>query len=106
MGGGQEGGGLLRRADPCELWGGGAKELFPALAPVYGALYHRNAARVDGRLLNHALQQVAIQRGLTIQQGSVERLVLQQRAVTRGSLAGETLTAGQVIIAGGAGSQS
>src|SRR5207237_10932240 len=50
--------------------------------------------------------QVAIQRGLTIQQGSVERLVLQQRAVTGVSVAGETLTAGQVIIAGGAWSQA
>src|SRR5262252_7193246 len=96
----QERRGLPSIDDLYEISGSEAKELFPPLAPVYGALYHRNAARVDGRLLNHALQQVATQRGLTIQQGSVERLVLQQRAVTGVSVAGETLTADKVIIAG------
>ena len=92
--------------DLYELSGSAARELFPLLAPVYGALYYRNAARVDGRLLNHALRQAAAQRGLTVQPGSVERLVLQHGAVTGVVVAGETLTAGQVIIAGGAWSHT
>jgi D-amino-acid dehydrogenase len=97
------------RPSPDDLYvlsGSAARELFPPLAPIYGALYHRNAARVDGRLLNRALQQVATQRGLTIQQGSVERLVVEPGAVTGVVVAGATLTAGQVIIAGGAWSQA
>lgn len=92
--------------DLYELSGSAARELFPPLAPIYGALYHRNAARVDGRLLNRALQQVATQRGLTIQQGSVERLVVEHSAVTGVVVAGATRTAGRVIIAGGAWSQA
>ena len=102
----QERRGLPSPDDLYEISGSAARELFPLLAPVYGALYHRNAARVDGRLLNRALQQVATQHGLTIQPGSVERLVLQQRAVTGVVVAGETLTAGTVIIAGGAWSEA
>lgn len=93
-------------ADLYELSGSAAKELFPPLASIYGALYYRNAARVDGRLLNHALRQAAERRGLTIQQGSVERLALQHGTVTGVVVAGETLTAGKVIIAGGAWSQT
>lgn len=97
------------RPSPDDLYalsGSAARELFPPLAPIYGALYHRNAARVDGRLLNRALQQVATQHGLTIQHGSVERLVVEHGAVTGVVVAGATLTAGQVIIAGGAWSQA
>src|SRR5262249_57226505 len=84
----QERRGLPSPDDLYELSGSEAQELFPPLAPIYGALYHRNAARVDGRLLNHALHQVATQQGLTIQQGSVERLVLEQHMVTGGVVAG------------------
>jgi D-amino-acid dehydrogenase len=80
--------------------------LFPPLAPVYGALYYRNAARVDGRLLNRALRQAAEQRGLSIQRGSVEQLVIESGAVTGVVAAGATLSAGTVVIAGGAWSQA
>jgi D-amino-acid dehydrogenase len=85
-----------------ELSSSEAQALFPLLAPGYGALYYRHAARVDGRLLNHALRQAAERHGLTIQPGSVERLVIEHDAVTGVVVAGETLPAGQVIIAGGA----
>src|SRR5262249_23934242 len=80
--------------------GSEARELFPLLVPVYGALYYRSAARVDGRLLNHALRQAAEQRGLTIQQGSVERLALQHSTVSGVVVASVTLTASKVVIAG------
>jgi D-amino-acid dehydrogenase len=83
-----------------------ARELFPPLGPVYGALYYRNAARVDGRLLNRALRQAATRRGLHLQQGSVERLVIEHGAVTGVVVAGATLAAGTVVIAGGAWSQA
>src|SRR5712691_12735748 len=89
-----------------EISGSEARALFPPLAPVYGALYYRNAARVDGRLLNRALRQAAEQRGLSIQQGSVERLVIQSGAVTGVVAAGATLSAGTVVIAGGAWCQA
>jgi len=92
--------------DLYDLSGSAARELFPPLAPIHNALYYRNAARVDGRLLTHALQQAAERRGLTIQRESVERLALQRGTVTGVVVAGATLTAGQVIIAGGAWSQA
>jgi D-amino-acid dehydrogenase len=92
--------------DLYEVSGSEARDIFPLLTPVYGALYYRNAARVDGRLLNRALRQAAVQRGLTVQEGSVEQLVLQQGAVTGVVVAGDTLTAGTVIIAGGAWSHT
>jgi len=102
----QERRGLPSIDDLYEISGSEAHELFPLLAPVYGALYYRNAARVDGRLLNRALRQAAQQRGLSLQQGSVERLVIQSGAVTGVVVAGTVLSAGTVVIAGGAWSQA
>jgi len=83
-----------------------AKELFPALATVYGAIYYRRAARVDGRLLNQALQRAAEQHGLTMRRASVERLVRQHEAITGVVVDGETIAAGKVAIAGGAWSHA
>ncbi|MGH8068126.1 MAG: NAD(P)/FAD-dependent oxidoreductase [Candidatus Entotheonellia bacterium] len=83
-----------------------AQTQFPPLAPVYGAIYYRRAARVDGRLLNQALRRAAERRGLQIRQGGVERLVIQNHAVTGVIVEGETLPAGKVVIAGGAWSQA
>ncbi len=82
-----------------------AQSRFPALAPVYGAIYHHGAARVDGRLLNHALSRAAAQRGLTLQPGSVEQLVMRNRTVNGVVMAGQTLAAEVTAIAGGAWSQ-
>src|SRR5437016_11510881 len=84
----QEHRGLPSIDDLYEISGSEAHELFPPLAPVYGALYSRNAARVDGRLLNRALRQAAQQRGLSLQQDSVERLVIERGAVTGVEVAG------------------
>jgi len=79
-----------------------AHELFPALGTVRRAIYSRRAARVDGRLLNRALQRAAEHHGLVIRQGSVERLVVQDPAVTGVVVDGETLAADAFAIAGGA----
>jgi D-amino-acid dehydrogenase len=79
-----------------------ARALFPPLAEVRAALYSRHAARVDGRLLNAALQAAAVAKGLTILRGSVERLVIERDAVTGVILGGQPLSASSVTIAGGA----
>lgn len=83
-----------------------ARELFPPLAPVYGAIYYRHAARVDGRLLSQAIRRAAEGRGLEIKAASVESLVLQGTAVTGVVVEGETVNARKVAIAGGAWSQA
>ena len=80
--------------------------MFPALAPVHGALYSRQAARVDGRLLTQALRSAAESRGLLIKQANVERLVLHDQAVTGVVVNGETINAPKTAIAGGAWSQA
>jgi D-amino-acid dehydrogenase len=83
-----------------------ARELFPALAPVLGAIYYRQAARVDGRLLVQALRRAAERRGLVVRQASVDRLSLKGSAIAGVMVGGETLAAGKVAIAGGAWSQA
>src|SRR6185369_4191048 len=62
----------LHEVSPAE-----ARELFPPLAAVHGAIYSRVAARVDGRLLNRALRTAAEARGLVVRTGSVDRLVIE-----------------------------
>ncbi|MFL5805614.1 MAG: NAD(P)/FAD-dependent oxidoreductase [Roseiflexaceae bacterium] len=82
-----------------------ARTLFPPLAPTLGALYFRNAARVDGRLLAQALRRAAVGRGLSIRRGGVERLAIEGGAVVGVVADGEILAAGAVVIAGGAWSR-
>src|SRR5437867_6099894 len=98
--------GLPKPADLHEITAADARELFPPLAPVHGAIYSRVAARVDGRLLNRALRTAAEARGLAVRQGSVERLLIDGDAVTGVAVGGETVAAGVVAIAGGAGSEA
>jgi D-amino-acid dehydrogenase len=98
--------GIPSATDLLEVSASEAHTLFPELAPVYGAIYHRCAARVDGRLLNQALRRAAVGRGLVTRQAGVERLIIQNHAVTGVIVAGETLSAGTVVIAGGAWSHA
>ena len=91
----------LREISPAE-----ARELFPPLAPVRGAIYSREAARVDGRLLNRALRAAAAARGLVVRRGSVDALVLENGAAAGVRCSGETVAAGAVAIAGGAWSEA
>ncbi|HXV44569.1 MAG TPA: FAD-dependent oxidoreductase [Anaerolineae bacterium] len=98
-----------RRKQPVEvesLSPGEAAHLFPALAPVSGALYTRRAARVDGRLLAQALHLAAVQRGLQVIQAGVDRLILANGVVSGVVAGGETYRAEGVAIAGGAWSAS
>jgi D-amino-acid dehydrogenase len=89
-------------ADLHDLDAAGAQALFPAIAPVRGALFYRGAARVDGRLLAAALRHAAVSRGLETRPASVERLTVADRAVAGVVAEGEQIAAGAVIIAGGA----
>lgn len=98
--------GLPKPGDLHEVTAAEARELFPPLAPVRGAIYSRSAARVDGRLLNRALRTAAEARGLVIREGSVERLVREGDAVTGLVVGGESVPAGAVAIAGGAWSDA
>jgi D-amino-acid dehydrogenase len=93
-------------ADLHEVSAAEARELFPPLAPVRGAIYSRRAARVDGRLLNRALRTAAEARGLLVRPGSVEQLVIERDAVQGLVVGGDTVRAGAVAIAGGAWSEA
>jgi glycine/D-amino acid oxidase-like deaminating enzyme len=94
--------GLPKPGDLHEIAATEARDLFPALAPVHGAVYSRLAARVDGRLLNGAMRRAATARGLAVRAGSVERLVREGDRVTGVVVGGDTVPAGAVAIAGGA----
>ncbi|HEX2439586.1 MAG TPA: FAD-dependent oxidoreductase [Methylomirabilota bacterium] len=83
-----------------------ARELFPPLADVHGAIYSRVAARVDGRLLNRALRTAAQARGLVVRPAIVDRLVVERDAVTGAVVDGEPVPAEAVAIAGGAWSHA
>ena len=79
-----------------------ARELFPALGNVLGAIYSRVAARVDGRQMGRALRKAAEQRGLRIQDGNVTGFVLQGSRVVGVQCDGQSIEAATTIIAGGA----
>jgi D-amino-acid dehydrogenase len=98
--------GLPKPGDLHDVTAAEARELFPPLAPVHGAIYSRSAARVDGRLLNRSLRTAAEARGLVVREGTVEGLVRQGDTVTGIVVGGENVPAGAVAIAGGAWSEA
>ena len=98
--------GLPKPGDLHDITAAEARDLFPPLAPVHGAVYSHRAARVDGRLLNRALRTAAELRGLVVRAGSVQMLLRESHAVTGLVLAGERIGAGAVAIAGGAWSEA
>ena len=79
-----------------------AKEIFPAIATVQKAFYHRTGARVDGRLLCDALTRAGVHHGLDILNASVDRLLIKDGRVIGVVVDGEEILAGKVAIAGGA----
>lgn len=79
-----------------------ARELFPALGNVLGAIYSRTAARVDGRQMGRALRRAAEARGLTVLDGSVSSFVRHSSRVTGVDVDGQAIAAGATIVAGGA----
>ena len=87
----------LKEVTPTE-----AKELFPALAEPRGALFYRNAAQVDGRLLNAALMDCAKRNGVSVLEATVLELVRTKGRVEGVKTAAGTFAAGSVVLAAGA----
>ncbi len=83
-----------------------ARNRFPALADVRGAIYYREAARVDGRHLAAALRQASVARGLIVQDTGVDGLLMDNDTVTGVVTATGNLSAAGVVIAGGAWSHA
>jgi D-amino-acid dehydrogenase len=79
-----------------------ARELFPPLARPLRVLRDRTAARIDGRLLNHALLEAGARRGLTLVRGGADRLLVDGDRVDGVVAGADTHRAGRVVIAGGA----
>jgi D-amino-acid dehydrogenase len=86
----------LREVSPAE-----ARELFPALKTVLKALYARNVARVDGRMLTAAMLNAVTQK-LTFLSERVDSLIINNLRVIGVNVQGSAIYAGKVIIAGGA----
>ena len=87
--------GVAYPIDPEEAVG-----MFPALAPVRGALYNPNAARIDGRRATDAIAQAAVARGMKRIDAEVTTLQLDgDRALGVVTDSG-TVAAGSVAIAG------
>jgi D-amino-acid dehydrogenase len=80
-----------------------AQALFPPLATVRAAMWYSGAARVDGRYLAKALLQAGAYHGLLSREATVATLQLTQGRATGVELSdGTVLSAGSVVIAGGA----
>ena len=97
---GMPGIGEVRRLDGRE-----ARELFPALADLPGALHVPGSARLDGRLMRDALLRAAEKRGATMLRGDA-RPVRDGERVTGVEVDGRRIAADAVIIAGGAWSNA
>ena len=83
-----------------------ARSRFPALADVRGAIYYREAARVDGRLLTAALRRAAEAGGLTVRETGVDALRMDNDTVTGVVTDAGAISAAGVVIAGGAWSHA
>lgn len=92
--------GQVRRLDARE-----ARELFPALADVPGAIHVPGSARLDGRLMRDALVRAAENRGATVVRGDA-RPVRDGDRVTGVEVDGRRIAADTVIIAAGAWSNA
>ena len=82
-----------------------AREIFPPLDTVTGALYAPSTARVDGRQLASSIEKAAVSRGLKIRTESVDSVQSSDGSVEV-TANGALISAGHLVIAGGAWSQS
>ena len=82
-----------------------ARELFPPLGEMSRVLFHRNAGRVEARVITDAMEKVAIRGGLTIRRHSVTELIRDGSRLTGVGIGDTTCHADNVVIAGGAWSR-
>jgi D-amino-acid dehydrogenase len=97
--------GMANLGDVQLIDGGEARRLFPPLAEFPAVIHVPEAARVNGRLLRDSLRRAAERRGVTFMRGDARPVVEHGRA-TAVEVDGTTLSAGAVIIAGGAWSNA
>lgn len=96
----REEGSPVRRVDAVE-----AREMFPLLADSARALHNPDAARIDGRLLARALLEAGERRGLERRTASADSLILEGSRAAGVLSGGGRISAGSVVIAGGAWSR-
>ncbi len=91
--------GVVEEIDPAET-----SHYFPPLGTVRRALFNAAARRVDGRVLNAALREAAVSRGLrTIDHGATGLEVDRRNRTVTAVITGDgTVPAGAVALAGGA----
>jgi D-amino-acid dehydrogenase len=82
-----------------------ARELFPPLGQIHGAIHATHGARVDGRLLAAALRHAALAHGLEMREGRISDLAIGRGAVQSVSIDRDEVRAGHVVIAAGAWSK-
>ena len=82
-----------------------AREMFPPLAESARALHNPDAARIDGRLLARALLEAGERRGLERRPASADSLILEGSRIAGVLSGGDRISAGTVVIAGGAWSR-
>jgi D-amino-acid dehydrogenase len=78
-----------------------ARELFPTLTDIRGAIYLSEAARVDGRLLRGSLKRAAQRRGTEVIHGLASLRTEGDRAI-RVEVDGRIVPADRIIVAAGA----
>jgi D-amino-acid dehydrogenase len=96
--------GLGNIGDLTMLSGTEAREFFPALSVLPGAIHMADAARVDGRLLRSALRAGALRHNVREIEGAADLQRAGSRVTAR--VKGKRHEAGIVVIAGGAWSSS
>jgi D-amino-acid dehydrogenase len=94
--------GAPRRGDYADLSPEKARELFPPLAQVRGAIHCARGAKIDGRLIARAFRRAALAGGLHLREAAVDAIVVQGLAARGVSIEGEIVPAGHVVLAAGA----
>lgn len=88
--------------DPVLLSETEARELFPPLGVVRGAIFSPRGARVDGGLIAEAMRRAGRGHGLQERQGRATRLVADSQQIAGVEVEGEVLRAAAVLLAAGA----
>ncbi len=94
-------GGMPNLGDVTDVDDVTAKEMFPALGPIHGALHVPEAARVDGDSLRNALVAGAKHHGASVRYGPASLEIVRGR-VAGVEFGGEQIEADGVIVATGA----